>query len=125
MVARVIQSLPDTRKAIVPPWHDPDLKEFDDYELAVACAIKHAQDPIIVVSIPYAPLSNAVRAFAARRKVRIIPVSGNEFERAALDRLSIDHNTPAPSHWEPPFAWSERFVQSADVGIQLGRSVNS
>jgi hypothetical protein len=31
-----------------------------------------------------------------------------------LDRLSLDHNVPAPAHWEAPLAWCERFLADLD-----------
>jgi hypothetical protein len=109
-VAAMIERMAPARRASTPPWLDPDLAAFRGHQLAVACAVKYACDHVIVVSIPAAPIDQAVREFAARRGVRILPVPASGFERSALERLAIDHNAPAPSHWEPPIAWCDRFV---------------
>jgi hypothetical protein len=98
----------------VPPWADNELRTFEGCDLAVACAVKYAGDHALIVSVPSHRVGAGVEAFARDRGVRLIRVSRDAFEPAALDRLSLDHNVPAPAHWEAPFAWCARFLADLD-----------
>ena len=106
----LVKSFPDNRLCKRVPWDDPELSHLQGYELAVGCGIKYAGDHMIVVALPSEPLGSAVMEYAATKGVRLIRVSRDDFEQSALERLSLDHNVPAPSHYEPPYDWVERFV---------------
>lgn len=113
-VNAMVASFPAHRRATIAPWRDRSLGAFAGFDLAVAAAIKYAGDHVIVVSLPSHAIGTGVEAFARERRVRIIRISRDQFERSALERLSLDHNVPAPAHWERPFAWCERFVPDMD-----------
>lgn len=110
VIQALISSFPPERLCHTPPWSDGDLRHLRGYEVAVGCGIKYAGDHVIVVALPTEPLGEAVQAYAAQRGVRIIRVSRDDFEPAALERLALDHNVPAPSHFEPPYEWCKRFI---------------
>lgn len=113
-VRAMVESFPETRRATVTPWDDESLGGLSGCDLAIGCAVKYAADHVVVVSVPSYPFSPEVEAFALTRGVRLIRVSRDDFESSALERLSLDHNVPAPEHWKLPFDWCERFIPRVD-----------
>ncbi|MEQ1758610.1 MAG: hypothetical protein ABL986_09845 [Vicinamibacterales bacterium] len=109
-VSAMVASFPPHRRATIAPWDDASLRSFRGCDLAVACAVKYAGDHVLVVSLPSHRLGADVDTFARERGVRVLRLSREAFEPAALERLSLDHNVPAPAHWDLPFAWCERFL---------------
>ena len=113
-VASVVASFPKHRRATVAPWDDASLRSFHGCDLAVASAVKYAGDHVIVVSLPSHRLGAEVESFARGRRVRIIRLSRDGFEPSALERLGLDHNVPAQTHWGLPFDWCERFIPEVE-----------
>ena len=108
----LIGSLPEWRRCKVSPWLDPDLDRFEDSQLAVAAAVKYAAHHVVVVSAKpdWCP-DPAVASYAAERRVKLVVLSMNEFDQAAIRRHAIDHEVPAPDVYEPPFPFSLGFVE--------------
>ena len=109
----LIGSLPEWRRCKVSPWLDPDLDRFEDSQLAVAAAVKYAAHHVVVVSAKpdWCP-DPAVASYAAEQRVKLVVLSMNEFDQAAIRRHAIDHEVPAPDVYEPPFPFSLGFVES-------------
>jgi hypothetical protein len=106
----LVKSFPENRLCKKVPWDDPELSHLRGYELAVGCGIKYAGDHMIVVALPSEPLGPAVMEYAARKGVRVIRVSRDDFEQSALERMALDHNVPTISQFKPPYDWVARFV---------------
>lgn len=113
-VASVVGSFPPHRRATIAPWDDASLRAFHGCDLAVASAVKYAGDHVIVVSRSSHGIGAEVESFARDRRVRIIRLRRDGFEPSALERLGLDHNVPAPTHWGLPFEWCGRFIPEVE-----------
>jgi hypothetical protein len=109
-IRALVESFPEKRKARVRPADDPEINHLKGPELAIGCAIKYADDHIVVVALPSLHLSAAVEEYAQSKGVQILRVSRDDFEQKALQRLSLDHNIRAPSMEDLPFPALLRFV---------------
>ena len=109
---KLIASLPEWRRCKVSPWHDRELDRFKDSQLAVAAAVKYAAHHVVIVSAkPGWHPDPAVASYATERRIKLVLLSMNEFDQAAIRRYSIDHEVPAPDVYEKPFTFSLNFVE--------------
>ena len=113
---QLIATLPERRRCRVTPWSDREFRHFKGSQLAVAAAIKYAGDHVIIVSAnPEWRPAPSVTDYASERRVKLIVLSTDEFDAAALKRHQVDHEVPAPGVFEPPFDFALKYVEPVEV----------
>ncbi len=109
-VAKLVSSLPPRRVCTRRPWSDPELGGFSGVNVLLACAIKHADDHIVLAAKRNFTLTPAVQEFARSRRVQIVRVLPAELDSRLFSRLSLEHIVPAPGAYTAPFEWTEQYV---------------
>jgi hypothetical protein len=111
-VRALLEGLAESRLCRTPPQRDRDLRCFQGVDLAVAVAVKHAASHIVVVALPSQEFGQPVRDYAGSRGISVLRVSPDGFDRAALRRLSLDHELAAPGPFEKPFQFTLKQVEA-------------
>jgi hypothetical protein len=108
------RTLADIERAVAPfkdrlcqslPWTDPELRDLDPADQALACAVQHAHRAVVVVAPGGWRPRGVAAEFAQRRNVLLHMVPHAAIPRDDLERLRLDHVIPSPNHFDLPPDW--------------------